>query len=272
MGKKNKQTHAIEEDDNFGIPKGLVAQRREELLAAKEQSRLRAASLNTTPLNATPLYSILPGANAVSNNPIPLNTTPINALPPSKASLTHLTKSRPRIEHRNPSQRKSNSLSHDFFKKNEQKSCESTGIGLTKDWLNVLKITIGKAQTAYKKYYELGINTRQPNGWLSWLRHGPDGQKKADSIKTKAEASQSIDIILQQLEQFFEDPDTRYENHSFASYLFVEFNRLLQGNKYKAKPQEETLYDKNDWYKIVEQLRPLMTEEEYEYSSNVLKL
>ncbi|KTD72636.1 hypothetical protein [Legionella tucsonensis] len=269
MGKKNQQTTSIEESNNFGIPKGLVAQRREELIAAKERSRLRAASLNTISLNATPLYTIPPDTNAISHNPIPLNTTLINTAPSRKSSLTHLTKIRPKIEHRNPSKRKSNSLSHDFFKKNEPNG-EATDLDLNGDWLNTLKKTISGAWTTYKKYYEQGINTRQPNGWFSWWRHGDEGQKKAETIKNKAEASDYPEMIMLQMDNFFAAPSTRYENHSFASYLFEEFNRLLQGDKYK--PQEGTTYGKEYWYVIAEQLRLLMAKEECEQSSSIPEL
>ncbi|KTD42201.1 hypothetical protein [Legionella parisiensis] len=266
MGKNNKQTHSVEEDNNFGIPKGLVAQRRKELIAAKERSRLKAASLNTTHLiNLTPLYSITPDTKAVSNDPIPLNATAINALPSTKESLTHLTKSRPKIEHRNPSQRKSNSLAHDLFKNNESHLGDTTDLDLNGDWLNVLKKTIVGAWTAYKQYYELGINTRQPNGWFSWWRHGDGGQKKAETLKNKAEASVDLEMIMQQMEGFFEDSSTRYENHSFASYLFEEFNRLLQ------KPHEGTTYSKEHWFVIAEQLR-LMAKEECGHNSSTLEL
>ncbi|MCE0722930.1 MULTISPECIES: hypothetical protein [Legionella] len=265
MGKKDKQKTSIEKGNNFGIPTGLVAQRRAELIAAKERSRLSAISLNTTYLDTIPL-----NANGIPHNPpIPLNPTSINAIPPGKASLTHVTKSRPKIEHRNPSrpQRKSNSFPQDFFKKNEPKHSESIDADLTKDWLNVLKKTIGNAQIAYKKYYELGINTRQPNGWFSWWRHGPDGQKKAELVKAEAEASPNIDAIMQQMQRFFEDPDTRCENHSFASYLFAEFNCLVQGDEYK--PQEETIYDKEYWYTVAKQLRLLMDKEEYAHGPSL---
>ncbi|HHT0605260.1 TPA: hypothetical protein ACTXXA_002691 [Legionella anisa] len=267
MGKKDKQNTSSKEGNNFGIPTGLVAQRRAELIAAKERDRLSATSLDTTQLNATPLYIIPPDANAVSHTPPPLNTTPINALPPSKASLTHLTKSRPKIEHRNPSQRQSNSLTHDFFKNNEPKHGEAMDLGLNGDWLNVLKKTICRAWIAYKEYYELGINTRQPNGWFSWWRHRDEGQKKAEAIKNQAEASDNPEMIMQQMEGFFEDSYTRYENHSFASYLFEEFDRLLQGDKYK--PLEGTIHGKEYWYIIAEQLRLLMTKEECKHSSSM---
>ncbi|CAM2952883.1 Uncharacterised protein [Legionella steigerwaltii] len=232
MDKKNKQTTTtIEKKNNFGIPTGLVAQRRAELIAAKKLSDSGAMA--------------------------PANTTP----------LTHLTKSRPKFEHRKPSlkRRKANALTHDFFKKNEQKPCESTDMNSTVDSLQVLKKSIADAWTAYNKYYEQGINTLKPNGWFSWWRHGIDGQKKAESVKDKALSSDNPDIIMQQMEQFFEDPYTRFENHSFASYLFVEFNRLLQNHEYK--PQEGIIYDKKYWHTIAEQLRPLLTKEEYEHSS-----
>lgn len=71
---------------------------------------------------------------------------------------------------------------------------------------------------------------------------------------------------MQQMEQFFEDSYTRYENHSFASYLFEEFDRLLQGDKYKAL--EGTTHSKEYWHIIAEQLRLLMTKEECRHSSS----
>lgn len=231
MDKNERQTALIKKNNNFGIPTGLVAQKRAELIAAKEQSSLRAMA--------------------------PVNTTP----------LTHLTRSRPKFEHRKPSpkRRKVNQLALDFLKKNEQKPGESPDRDFTTDSLKVLKKSIEDAWTAYNQYYELGVNTGQPNGWFSWWRHGVDGQKKAQSVKNAALASDNPDVIMQQMELFFEDPNTRFENHSFASYLYAEFNRLLQGQEYKL--QAEKIYDKKYWYTIAEQLRPLLTKEEYEHSS-----
>ncbi|MCW8410486.1 hypothetical protein OQJ13_16015 [Legionella sp. PATHC035] len=231
MDKNEKQTTLIKKNNNFAIPTGLVAQKRAELIAAKEQSSLRALA----PVDATP--------------------------------LTHLTKSRPKFEHRKPSpkRRKANQLALDFLKKNEQIPSESPDRDSTTDSLKVLKKSIEDAWIAYNKYYELGVNTGQPNGWFSWWRHGVHGQKKAQSVKSAALASDNPDVIMQLMERFFEDPNTRFENHSFASYLFNEFNRLLQGDEYKL--QAGKTYDSNYWYTIAEQLRSLLTQGEYEHSS-----
>ncbi|WP_392537290.1 hypothetical protein [Legionella sp. 227] len=231
MDKNKKQITLIEKNNNFDIPTGLVAQKRAELIAAKERSSLKALA--------------------------PMNTNP----------LTHLTKSRPKFEHRKPSpkRRKANGLALDFFKKNEQKAGESADMDLTTDSLKVLKKSIEDAWTAYNKYYELGVNTGQPNGWFSWWRHGVDGQKKAKSVKNAALASDNPDVVMKQMELFFEDPNTRFENHSFASYLFAEFNRLLHGQEYKL--QAGIIYDKKYWYTIAEQLRPLLTKKEFEHRS-----
>lgn len=86
-GQKNKQAILFAGKNNFDIPTGLVAQRRAELIAAREQSRLRSMIFVDTNTNNT-------------------HTKP----------LTHLTKSRPQIEHKKPSRtrRKPNASSHDF--------------------------------------------------------------------------------------------------------------------------------------------------------------
>ncbi|MCW8444460.1 hypothetical protein OQJ05_10395 [Fluoribacter gormanii] len=238
MGKKNKQAILFAGKNNFDIPTGLVAQRRAELIAAREQSRLRSMIFVDTNTNNT-------------------HTKP----------LTHLTKSRPQIEHKKPSRtrRKPNASSHDFLKKNEQLTAGTTDINLAVDWLKELKNTISDAWIAYNNYYKLGINTRQPNGWFSWWRHTDDGQKRAEKINDEAKASDNADKIMQQMERFFEDPSTRYENHSFASYLLEQFNRLLE--RYEGKPRPGIIYNKNYWQTIAEQLHLLMANEEYNHSS-----
>ncbi|PWY55000.1 hypothetical protein DGG96_13885 [Legionella qingyii] len=238
MGKKNKQSTSFAGKNNFDIPPGLVAQRRAQLIAAREQSRLTSVTF------------IDPDTNNTHTKP-----------------LSHLTKSRPQIKHKNPSRtrRKLNASSHDFLKKNEQITGCATDINLTVDWLKELKNTISGAWIAYSNYYKLGINTRQPNGWFSWWRHTEDGQIRAEKINNEAEASDNTDIIMKQMEQFFEDPSTRYENHSFATYLFEQFNRLLERHEYK--PRQGIIYDKNYWHTIAEQLHRLMAKEAYNHSS-----
>ncbi|WP_454780460.1 hypothetical protein [Legionella sp. WA2022007384] len=237
MGKNNKQTTSFIRKKNFDIPTGLVAQRRAELIAAKEQLRLKEmASINTDENNTNPRM------------------------------LTHLTKFRPQIKHKKPSRSQRNSTSmHDFFKTNEQIADEATDMDVTVDWLKELKNTISDAWVAYSNYYKLGINNRQPNGWFSWWRHSDDGQKRAERINDEALASEDTNKIMIQMERFFEEPSTRYENHSFASYLFEKFDRLLERHEYK--PQPEIIYDKNYWHTIAAQLHLLMTKEEFNHNS-----
>ncbi|QMT59478.1 hypothetical protein [Legionella sp. PC997] len=235
MGKNNKQTTSFIRKKNFDIPTGLVAQRRAELIAAREQSRLKEmASIDTDNLNPKP--------------------------------LSHLTKSRPQIGHKKPSRRRKTSEStSDFFKQNEQISSKVREIKVPVDWLNALKTTISDAWVAYNNYYKLGINTRQANGWFSWWRHTEDGQKRAERINKEAQASDDPHKIMEQLGLFFEAPFTRYENHSFATYLFEEFNKLLE--RHEQKPRESVVFDNNYWHKISEQLHLLMAKEDYHHNS-----
>lgn len=95
MGKNNKQI-ASNKVDHFGIPEGLVSRRRDEIIAAKILANLKATNASNTPL-----------------------LTPNQAKP-----LTHLTKSRPKIAHREPSRARHHISTSDsgFFTKMKNSS------------------------------------------------------------------------------------------------------------------------------------------------------
>ncbi|STY28568.1 Uncharacterised protein [Legionella wadsworthii] len=237
MGKNNKQIVSNGDNHHFGIPEGLVSRRKDEVIAQKKMANLKATNTNNTHC-----------------------PTPNQAKP-----LTHLTKSRPKIAHRKPSR----ALHHlstseaGFFSKIEKMVHESSN----PEWLKVIQCCISEAWRHYKNYYVRGINTRQPNGWLSWWRHGNEGQERAEIFKKEVEAINNLDQLMKYIGLFFEDPDIRFENHSFASYLFEEFNRLLRGPEYQFK--EDTIYCKNDWYQISEQLKMMAEKECLKHSSDL---
>ncbi|MCL9684931.1 hypothetical protein [Legionella maioricensis] len=226
MGLHEKSTPL---NNELGISKGAVAQRRAELIAAKFSG----------------YAGIMPNKVPVVK---PLAGTPIE----SGKALSHPTRSRPVFSHRPPSRRKDTRVH--FFAEKVENSNELTSPPLAANLAGLLKKAISDAERCYREHYQNGSCSRQPNGWFSWWRHGAAGQEKAGEVCVTAQEEDTCDSLLDKMRLFFDSPETRYNNHSFASYLLDELDKLLHHFSLPGCKVEEGAYDKDSWFAVAVQL------------------
>lgn len=256
MGYSKKDTKPDNVDNKFGIEKGLVAKRRDELILAKLNALL-AAEQNKT--------EIIPAQEQINETVTRLSNLASEQEHEPDESVTrlaHLTQSRPMVKHRKPSRHSHQPQSGSplFFAENQEPKREENNPVTTISALDQLKKAITKAKERYGKLDEQGESDtpRHEPGWLTYWRHGTSGQEKAKSIQTEAEKQKNIDIIIIDLTLFFMDPQTRYNNNSFASYLLDELNDLLQHNSLPVcKPEGDAPYDKFTWIHMASQLKKI---------------
>ncbi len=245
MGHHNKTTTSKNDTHKLGIPEGVVAQRRAELIAAKFSG-----------------YAAMPKeAPAVKHS----KDTQIES-----GKLSHLTKSRPAISHRPPSRqpRKLNNAKDYFFTEKTEDKSESIHL-LPTNLTSLIKKAISAAESCYREHYQKGTHPRQPNGWFSWWRHGAAGQEKAEEICVTAQDEDTCGSLLDKMHLFFNSPETRFNNHSFASYLLDELDKLLHQLSLSGCKIEGASYDKDTWLAVAVQLEKVVPVEE---KSNTLTL
>lgn len=236
------------------IPKGLVAKRKAELLLAKlEESLKLEESINRESESHTK------EENSESLKP----------------RLTHLTNDRPKIKHRPPSSFSyTNSASTLFSSSEDEKKEEELPISIadhekktedkpyTSIWTDLIT-ALSRAVNNYTKKRMEGTTPSEAYGWFSWLRHGKAGEDKANDLNSEVQDTITVESLLNVLHLFFADSDTRYKNHSLASYVVDELNKLLI--QYALKPFVLKLgaqYDINSWFHIKNQLSQLIWNEE----------
>ncbi|KTD18806.1 Uncharacterised protein [Legionella lansingensis] len=227
LGKSNNQIpQAV--DEKYSIRQGIVTESKEELI------RLKFNGLGI-PKNHDSIslpHDEKKDNRLQHNSPEPKRITQIkkeeSASTRAKTpDLIHLTKSRPKI----PARRKPTRRGTTFFDSATEKSLELSESTIH---LDDLKQAILAAEKKYHEYYQLGTESRQPNGWFSrfWFRHGSVGQEKAgaflDNITLKSSSA-----LLTKLGAFLNHSETRYNNHSFASYTLDELCTLLQVKRRK---------------------------------------
>lgn len=244
---RHKGKEKIGNNHHFGIPDGIVEQRRAELIAAK--------------LIISNASSPVPESNEISVNPAGTSEeiTPVKG-------LNHMTRSRPVFTHRPPSRHSPQLFGkeHNAGEYISEKKVNHVAHISETDLVALIKQTILDAQTLYRNYYFLGTDSRQTPGFFTWWRHGIGGQLKADEFYLEIQNIGTIEMLLVEITAFFFDPLTHYNNHSFASYLLDEFNKLaahflLPG--YTLATGEA--YDYNSWIVIAAQLKQLMLADEH---------
>lgn len=94
--------------------------------------------------------------------------------------------------------------------------------------LEQLKQAISFAQAKYKIHFENNdIHARGKMGLFSTLRHGKDGQNKAEQFKNDAKSLDSLDDMIKHVDKLLTASNTRFHRHSFSSYLFDELSKVL---------------------------------------------
>ncbi|BCA96584.1 hypothetical protein TUM19329_29450 [Legionella antarctica] len=237
----DKKRATLNNTIQLGIPKGLVAQRRADLIAAK-----------------------FSGYAAVKSDEMSVVTRSESTQSDSRRTLNHLTKERPAVPHKPPSRRprKLNETREFFFTEKLENRNEVNDSPLTTSLATLLKNAISVALSCYREHYQNGTHPRQPNGWFSLWRHGAVGQEKAKEVCVTIQEQETCNTLLDKLHFFFNSPGTRYENHSFASYLLDELDKLLHHISLPGCKVEGTSYDKNSWLVVAAQLEKVVPVEE----------
>jgi hypothetical protein len=115
---------------------------------------------------------------------------------------------------------------------------------------------VNKAQRNYAQHYQDNSkNARGPNGWFSWFRHGERGQSNARLFKERFKtlcAAHEHETIYSTLEHLFSADDTRYNRHSFASYLLDELSLVFKNNNKKEFIAVNGIYNSIDVLHILQ--------------------
>ncbi|KTD31020.1 hypothetical protein Lmor_3127 [Legionella moravica] len=230
MGHEGKNTASDCVDNNFNIPQGLVAKKRDELLLAKI-SALVAAEQKETDVTHQPEHTTIQTATR----------------------LSHPTQSRPILHHRRPSR-----FNHQFFMEHQENMSEESSSDSNLSVIDHIKNAVVLAKECYASHTRSGEHPRHQSGWLTGWRHGGDGLEKAEELSRQIKILDSIDLILLNLSHFFMDVNTRYNNHSFASYLLDELNSVLErGGMSSYRSTADAPYDKFSWVNVSGQLKIL---------------
>lgn len=76
----------------------------------------------------------------------------------------------------------------------------------------------------YLDWSEKGNKHRGANGWLTWFRHGQYGQVRANNLKERLEKNPSLEEIQIIINGFLQNKNTRFNQHSLASFLLDELS------------------------------------------------
>lgn len=88
------------------------------------------------------------------------------------------------------------------------------------------------------------------NGWFTFFRHGSHGKKNAEQLKYMLE-EKSLNGIMTSLNNYFNQPDTNFNNHSLAPYLLDSLNDLLKSlEQPSTQPENDTKYGITSWPSI----------------------
>ena len=118
----------------------------------------------------------------------------------------------------------------------------ASGSGLNqKSITEQLQEAVNRAQQNYAEHYQdNSIKARGQNGWFSWFHHGEEGQKNARQFKALCSTSNDI---YSDLEKLLSSPNTRYNRHSFASYLLDELSTVLENNNKDGLKKTNGIYE-----------------------------
>ncbi|MBA2656158.1 MAG: hypothetical protein H0U70_04145 [Tatlockia sp.] len=112
-----------------------------------------------------------------------------------------------------------------------------------------IKLAISIAQKNYQCWYQEENNLRGPDGYFSrfFFRHGSIGQWRALSFKNEISNTEDLAEALTKINGLIESSWTRYNRHSFASFLLDELNKISLTPWSGIKPEPKTnLYDSEE--------------------------
>lgn len=211
-----------------------------------ERSKILATITFTTPLATNPRKPV----KTVDIKP------PVEDERPAK--VRHLNKTRPHFKHRPPTSIRRQSTPGFFHERPE-------------NFLEQLKSAVISAKHDYRLAIEENINPRKKKTLLSNRRHGKAGQIRAEEFCKKIQKADSVEQILNQLIDFFNNCVT-YDYNSFSSYLLDKFNRILKDASLpECERDASDHFDCEAWTYIKGQLESLIPGNE-KASTNDLNL
>lgn len=164
--------------------------------------------------------------------------------------LTHLTQSRPAMPHRRPPTRQPRRKNQFFSETKDAPALQILPQPSNHDLLDKLKRMISRAESNYKANL----------GWASWWFYGDNGQSEVDEISTYSQKAETVDLLVDKIDVFFQKSNTRYDNYSFAACLLNEFYSALE----LGVVVPGTSYDNNSWLTLHAELKQLTRGEEKE--------
>lgn len=241
--KSEKNSRKSNNNNTFDIPTGLVAKRREELIKAGFSGYGAKTTGHTS-------------SDQIQNNSTIEEVTAPNTF---ETDLTEPAQDKfPTLHRPMMATRRLPSREKGSFSRSKNILFVATDDSGTPDLMNqeqsnpnlvaLLKHSVNKANSHYQEHLAHGLHQLNESGWLSWLRHGDEGQKHAEELNDELQKLDSVESILKKLNTFFRKPDTRYHYHSLTSYLLNELNTLLENLHYKSyRPEATEHYQIKSW-------------------------
>ncbi len=105
---------------------------------------------------------------------------------------------------------------------------------LTENPVTKILELIDKTKTAISSYLEWSENTtvqtRGSNGVFTRLRHGEKGRLRARELSDQIKATLSLDAKISIIDALLKDKNTRFHQHSLASFLLDELKDMKEIN------------------------------------------
>lgn len=107
-------------------------------------------------------------------------------------------------------------------------------------------VALQQAQHKYAEWYKQEQQHRGPNGFFSWARHSSYGQTRALTLTNKIEDCTDTQTMMDSINQFLIDSETRYYRHSFASFLLDELTQIESTHWALLRADASNHYDKSE--------------------------
>lgn len=117
------------------------------------------------------------------------------------------------------------SPTHNAYKRQLENSKEIVNNIMSKKQETLTKTALG-AIDLYLDWSNSESNSSDLNGFFSSIRHGQAGRDRAQSLKQSITSQKSYHGAVEVIETFLNDPKTRYNRHSMASYLLNNLARI----------------------------------------------
>jgi hypothetical protein len=109
-----------------------------------------------------------------------------------------------------------------------------------------IQFAVRMAQNKYQGWYESANKLRGKDGFFSRFafRHGEFGQMRALSLINNVNASETSEESIEKIQEFLQSYLTRYNRHSFSSFLLDELKNVEGSPWFGISADNEAHYDK----------------------------